>query len=95
MEQDLSFPRAWMLTRTQERFLIALSADSSGFASSARLLLEMRNGMTKLALASHIHVLRIKLEPFGILIETVRDSGYRLPRESLEKVRDSFDIVLN
>jgi two-component system cell cycle response regulator CtrA len=85
LKPSLIFPREWKMMGGEQKILASLYAAPNGFRSTAALHAALSR-IDKDTEIKNVYVyvckLRKSLARAGILIETVRGQGYRLPSES-------------
>ena len=91
----LAFPQSWRLSPDETQILAALmAATGSGVLSKEALHIaigDLQVETHEKIVDIHIHRIRRKVKPYGVMIETVWGVGYRMPPEARRICRRALD----
>lgn len=88
----LYLPKEWRLDPREHQILSRLYEAKNGIRRRAELFILVygnESEVSELAFNSYISRLRTKLRPYGVVIETLRGHGFRLPPNSIAIIKQA------
>ena len=88
----LYLPKEWRLDPREHQILSRLYEAKNGIRRRAELFILVygnESEVSELAFNSYISRLRTKLRPYGVVVETLRGHGFRLPPNSIAIIKQA------